>query len=129
MELSVRVKEEEFTEEELKLRAVRYDPYRELMMDYFEKAKAPKTVEMYKGAFARFKKWAQGMRVSVLPAGVDDLMAYLIYVSENTESFGAVKMARYGIAYYHQMGGYQDPTRDPAVGLIWRRQGGRGLIR
>ena len=118
MELAVRVKEEEFTEEELKLRAVKYDPYRDLMMDYFERAKAPKTVEMYKGAFARFKKWAQGMRVSVLPAGVDDLMTYLMYVSENTESFGAVKMAKYGIAYYHQMGGYQDPTRDPAVTLI-----------
>ena len=114
----VTVKEEEFTEEELKLRAARYDPYRNLMMEYFEKAKAPKTVEMYKGAFARFKKWAEGMRISVLPAGVDDLMTYLMFVSENTESFGAVKMARYGIAYFHQMGGYPDPTKDPAVTLI-----------
>ena len=93
----MRVKEEEFTEEELKLRAVKYDPYRDLMMDYFERAKAPKTVEMYKGAFARFKKWAQGIRVSVLPAVVDDLMTYLMYVSENTESFGAVKMAKYKV--------------------------------
>ena len=57
MELSVRVKEKEFMEEELKLRAIRYDPYRDLLMDYFERAKAPKTVEMYKGAFARVKKW------------------------------------------------------------------------
>ena len=118
MELAVTVKEEEFTVEELKLRAEKYDPYRDLMMDYFERAKAPKTVEMYKGAFARFKNWAQGMRISVLPAGVDDLMTYLMYVSENTRSFAAVKMARYGIAYYHQMGGYQDPTKDPAVALI-----------
>ena len=114
----MKVKEEEFTPEELKLRAVRYDPYRDLLMDYFEKVKAPKTVEMYKGAFARAKKWAQGMRVSVLPMGVDDLMTYLICVSENTESFGAVKMAKYGIAYFHHMGGYQDPTKDPAVTLI-----------
>ena len=118
MELSVKVKEEEFTPEELKLRAVRYDPYRDLMMDYFERAKAPKTVEMYKGAFERAKKWAQGMRVSVLPMNVDDLLTYLMCVSENTESFGAVKMAKYGIAYFHQMAGCQDPTKDPAVTLI-----------
>ena len=118
MEFSGKVKEEELTEEEMKLRAVRYDPYRELMMDYFEKAKAPKTVQMYKGAFARFEKWAQGMMIQTLPVGVDDLMTYLMCVSENTESFGAVKMAKYGIAYFHQMGGYGDPTRDPAVILI-----------
>ena len=118
MEIAMQVKEEKFTEEELKLRAVRYDPYRDLMMDYFERAKAPKTVEMYKGAFARFKNWAQGMRISVLPVTVDDLMVYLMYVSENTESFAAVKMARYAVAYYHQMGGYQDPTKDPAVALV-----------
>ena len=49
---------------------------------------------------------------------VDDLMTYLICVSENAESFAAVKMSRYGIAYVHQMAGYEDPTKDPAVTLI-----------
>ena len=117
MEIIIQSKEK-FTEEQLKQRAVKYDPYRDLLMDYFETSKAPKTVEMYKGAFARFKNWAQGMKVPVLPTTVDDLMVYLMYVSENTESFAAVKMARYAVAYYHQMGGYQDPTKDPAVALV-----------
>ena len=118
MEISATVKEEDLTPEEREIREVRFNPYRDLMFDYFERAKAPKTVDQYLAAFERAKKWAKGMQVCVLPMDVDDLMAYLIYVSENTESFAAVKMTRYGIAYVHQMAGYKDPTKDPAVTLI-----------
>ena len=110
--------EEEFTPQEIRLRKIRYDPYREKMQEYFEKAKAPNTVKQYLAAFERCKKWAAGMKVSVLPMDVDDLITYLIYISENVESFAAVKMARYGIAYVHHMAGHPDPTKDPAVDLI-----------
>ena len=48
MEIIIQSKEK-FTEEQLKQRALKYDPYRDLLMDYFETSKAPKTVEMYKG--------------------------------------------------------------------------------
>ena len=49
------------------------------------------------------------MNVSVLPMSVDDLIVYLIHVS---------KMAKYGIAYVHQMAGQPDPTKDPGVSLV-----------
>ena len=110
--------EEELTPQEIQIRKVRYDPYKDKMWEYFNKAKAPKTVSQYQAAFERAKKWAAGMKVSVLPMDIDDLLVYLIYLSENVESFAAVKMARYGIAYVHQMAGHPDPTKDPAVDLI-----------
>mgnify|MGYP003326125782 CR=1 FL=1 len=118
MEITSTVKEEDLTPQELQIRNARYNPYRDLMFDYFTKAKAPKTVDQYLAAFERAKTWAKGMKVSVLPMHVDDLMTYLIHVSENVESFAAVKMARYGLAYVHQMAGYPDPTKDPGVTLI-----------
>ena len=105
MEVTCTAKEEDLSEEEFRIRNARYNPYRDLIFDYFAKSKAPKTVEQYLGAFERAKKWAKGMKLSVLPMSVDDLLAYLVCVSENAESFAAVKMARYGIAYVHQMAG------------------------
>ena len=110
--------EEELTLLETQTRKIRYDPYRDKMLQYFLKAKAPKTVQQYLAAYERCKKWAVDMNISVLPMEVDDLICYLIYISENVESFAAVKMARYGIAYVHQMAGKPYPTKDPAINLI-----------
>ena len=110
--------EEELTPQEIKIREVRYNPYKDKVLEYFGSAKAPNTVKQYMAAFDRAKKWDNGMRVSVLPMDTDNLIIYLIYISENVESFAAVKMAKYGIAYVHQMARQPDPTKDPAVDLI-----------
>lgn len=118
MEHVTSVKQADLTPQEKEIRSIRYVPYKEKVFYYFLKAKAPKTVDQYIGAFERAKKWAAGMNVSVLPMDVDDLIIYLIHVSENLESFAAVKMAKYGIAYVHQMAGHPDPTKDPAVSLV-----------
>ena len=118
MNLDLSVKQEKLTPEEKRIRAVRYEPYKDLKYYYFLKAKAPGTVDHYLGAFERVKTWAEGMNISVLPMSVDDLIAYLIYNSENTESFASTKMAVYGVAYVHQMAGLQDPTKDPGITLI-----------
>ena len=104
--------EEKLTPQEIKTREAFYDPYKEKVLEYYGKSKAPKTVDQYLAAFERAKKWAAGMRVSVLPMDIDDLIVYLIFISETVESFAAVKMAKYGIAYVHQMAGHSDPTKD-----------------
>ena len=110
--------EEELTPEERKIRAVRFDPYKELKDYYFLKAKAPSTVDQYLGAFERVKAWAKGMNIPVLPMSSDNLIVYLIHNSEKLESYASVKMSVYGIAYVHQMAGLQDPSKDPAVNLV-----------
>ena len=110
--------EKELTPHQIRLRKISYDPYRAKIQDYFEKAKAPGTVKLYLAAFDRCEKWAKELGIKVLPMDVDDLMSYLIYLSENIESYAATKVARYGISYVHVMAGVPDPTKDPAVDLI-----------
>ena len=95
MELTSTIKEEELTPQEMEKRRIFYNPYRDKIFEYFKKAKAPKTVDQYLAAFERAKIWAAGMGVSVLPMDIDDLLTCLIYVSENVESYAAVKMAKY----------------------------------
>ena len=80
----------ELTPEEKRIRAIRYDPFKDLKYYYFLKAKAPSTVDQYLAAFERVKKWAKGMRVSVLPMSSDDLIVYLMHNSEKLESFASV---------------------------------------
>ena len=108
----------ELTPEEKRIRAIRYDPFKDLKYYYFLKAKAPSTVDQYLAAFERVKKWAKGMRVSVLPMSSDDLIVYLMHNSEKLESFASVKLSVYAIAYVHQMAGHQDPSKDPGVNLV-----------
>ena len=113
-----RDKKRELTPSQIRLRKIRYDPYNAKIQEYFEKAKAPGTVKLYLAAFERCEIWAKELGIEVLPMDVDDLMSYLIYLSENIESYAATKMARYGISYVHVMAGVPDPTKDPAVDLI-----------
>ena len=113
-----RDKKRELTPSQIRLRKIRYDPYNAKIQEYFEKAKAPGTVKLYMAAFERCETWAKELGIEVLPMDVDDLMSYLIYLSENIESHAATKMARYGISYVHIMAGVPDPTKDPAVDLI-----------
>ena len=113
-----RDKKKELTPYQVRLRKIKYDPYREKIQEYFEKAKAPGTVKVYMAAFKRCEDWAEELGIEVLPMDVDDLMSYLVYLSENIESYAATKIARYSISYVHIMAGLPDPTKDPAINLI-----------
>ena len=93
-------------------------PYESKINDYFQNSKAPKTIDQYTRHVKRLKTWATKVGVSYLPLSVDDLLVYLVYLSETTSSFANVKMAKYAIKFAHSCEGFISPTDDPAVNLI-----------
>ena len=95
-----------------------FDPYKNLVGDYYMTSKAPGTISQYVKAMAKLKIWADKVGVSHLPLDLVDCLVYLVYLSETTESFGNLKMAKYAIKFAHVVEGSPSPTDDPAVDLI-----------
>ena len=95
-----------------------FHPYKDLVGDYFMTSKAPGTVSQYVKAMAKIKIWADKVGVSYLPLDTVDCLVYLVYLSETTESFANVKMAKYAIKFAHVVEGCKSPTDEAAVDLI-----------
>ena len=118
MEIMSSDEEEEMTPQVKKSRETLYNPYKDKVFKYFGKSKAPGTIDQYLAAFERAKKWAINVGVAFMPMDTEDLLVYLVYLSETVESYAAVKMAKYGISYVHQCARQPSPTNDPAVDLV-----------
>ncbi len=93
-------------------------------------AKAPSTVKKYAGAFKRWKAWArQKQEVRVFPAKPLHVALYLAYLIKKSATSAPVEEAVNALAWVHQVGSVEDPTKHPLVGLVSRSQTLTGRVR
>ena len=77
--------------------------------------KATSTTKKYLGGFKRWKQWAIGHKVSVLPADACHVALYLQHLGESKYSKAAVEEAVNCLSWVHSMAGVSSLTADPLV--------------
>jgi site-specific recombinase XerD len=99
-----------------------FDTMSEESRRFASKSRARRTVEGYRSDWSRFKLWCQGRNLRSLPTDPATIADYLTSATSGAQARKAGTIGRWlsAISSAHTAAGQPDPTKVPAVQLVWQ---------
>ena len=97
---------------------------RQLLTKTIEKidgAYSPATIRAYRVDFGDFIKFCEGIGKLALPAHPQNIVEFIIKLTNSGRSSASIRRSIAGIASIHKLNRFGDPTKDPDVMLEMRR--------
>lgn len=86
-----------------------------------EGAYAPSTIRAYRADFKDFINFCHDRNANALPAEPPLIVEYICKLTGSGRSSASIRRALCGLSAIHKLNRFEDPTKDPDVGLEMRR--------
>lgn len=84
-------------------------------------AYAPSTIRAYRADFNDFIHFCEDRSANALPSDPNSVVQYICTLTESGRSSASIRRALCGLSAIHKLNRFDDPTKDPDVGLEMRR--------